>query len=380
MHKPLKVVYITPDLYMEGGGVKTFLKTLVYCLDRQQIDTIIVTNHATDADSKDFEALGASVYCRVKNIQSLSEQGNVMEITQWIIEMLNILRPDIVHTQLFWGDTLGRIAAARVGIPVIVSTEQNINLNEDEKHRKIKQRLANLTDSVVCVSEAVRSYSRDIDKIPAHLLRVISNSILLQDYGFNYLDNIEQHEEFVYVGRLEPQKNPVLLIEAFAAIACNRPNCNLSIIGDGRLIEQCLDKVRTLGLSGQVKFLGYKHNPWIYAPPGSIFVLSSDFEGLPFAVLEAMAVGHLCVLPDVASIPEMAEAGSEAVLYESGHQDKLIASMMFALEMTQEQRYRMIKAARKKVEKDFDAYRMADNYLNLYLSLYSRKGRGNEIV
>lgn len=377
MSKRLKIVHITPDLHLGGGGVKTFLKTLFHCLDREQTEIIIVTNQADESDRKDFEVLGITVFSRLMTTQFQLDQGNALEITQWIIGTLKKLQPDIVHTHLFWGDTLGRQAAVRVGVPVIISTEHNTNLNENEKHRNIKRRLAHLTDCVVCVSEAVREYSREIDKIPDDRMTVIYNSILLEEYEFNCDLKNRKQNEFVYVGRLELQKKPLLLIEAFAAIAFERSNCRLYIIGDGSLMEQCLDKVKTLGLSECVKFLGYQQKPWSWVSKGSIFVLSSDFEGFGIVILEAMASGHLCILPQIGGIPEIAKPALEAIFYEAGNRDCLIDSMRFVLDMPEEQRVEIVKAAKKKVERDFDAYQMSSKYLNLYHKLYLQKKSNN---
>ena len=112
MPKRLKLVHITPDLHLGGGGVKTFLKTLFRCLSREQTESIIVTNQANQSDRKDFEDLGVSVISRLKTAQSQLDRGNALEITQWMIGTLKKLQPDLVHTHLFWGDTLGRQAAA----------------------------------------------------------------------------------------------------------------------------------------------------------------------------------------------------------------------------------------------------------------------------
>lgn len=375
MSKRLKIVHVTPDLYLGGGGIKTFLKTLFYCLDAKLTENIIVTNQSDESDRKYFEALGVSVFSRLMNAQSQLDEGNALEIIQWMIGTLKKLQPDIVHTHLFWGDTLGRQAAFRVGVPVIVSTEHNTNVNENEKHRKIKRRLAHVTDCVVCISEAVRNYSREIDKIPDDRMTVIYNSIILEEYEFNCDLKNRRQSEFVYVGRLEPQKNPLLLIESFAAIAFERPDCHLSIIGDGSLMEQCLDKVKVLELSTLVEFFGYKQNPWLGISQGNIFVLSSDFEGFGIVILEAMASGHLCILPKIGGIPEIANTGSEAIFYEAGNRDSLIDSMRSALNMPEEQRVEMIKMARERVTKNFDAYQMSEKYLNLYRKLFLTKKR-----
>lgn len=371
MTKQLKIVHVTPDLRLGGGGVKTFLQNLFRCLRQEEAVNIILTNQSEEPDRQDFQALGIPVCSRL--MQSQSIPGNILEITQWMIKALQQLQPDIVHTHLFWGDTLGRQAAVRAGVPIIVTTEHNTNVDENENHRKIKRRLAQVTDCVICVSKAVRTYSREIDQIPDDLLITIHNSIIFEDYQFQGWVNSKATNKFVYVGRLEPQKNPLLLLDAFTSVAIAHPECHLSIIGNGSLMELCQTYVNTQGLSEQVDFLGYQQKPWLRVPKGSVFVLPSNFEGFGIVVLEAMASGHLCILPSVGGLPEIAKANSEVLFYPAGNQDKLSDAMQLALDMPETQRLSMVKAARMRVERDFNAHVMANKYLNIYQTLYSAK-------
>ncbi|AOY80309.1 glycosyltransferase [Moorena producens JHB] len=375
MPKPLTIVHIIPELNLKGGGVNTFIKTLIYCLVDQQnkniIKNIIVTNQSDELDRKDFQALGTPVFSRL--MASQLDQGKPLEIIQWMTQILKQLQPDLVNTHLFWADTLGRKAAVSAGVPVIITRECNVNLNETAKHRKIKRDLANITDCIVCNAEAVRKYADEVEGIPPHCLEVIHNGVLLEKYECDCSYDHQKPLEFVYVGRLEPQKNPLLLINAFAAIIVDYPDCRLSIIGDGSLKEECLNQVKTLGLSEYVRFLGYNKKPWDWVNPGSVSILTSSFEGLPNAVLEAMAAGIICIVPKLAVMSEIAKAGSELIIYEVGNQNKLIEAMKFLLEMTPEEKLLMIRAARTRVEQDFDAHKMADKYLNLYQTIYRNK-------
>lgn len=377
MNRRLKVVHIIPELDLSiTGGVGTFVQTLLRCLCQETTENLVVAYRSNESNRKYFKDLGIPVLSRLND--SEGEDGNALQVTKWIIGTLKQIQPDIVHTNTFWGDTLGRQAALGAGVPVIVSTEHTTNLDESPKQREIKRRLAKVTDCVICVSEAVRKYSCEVEGIPNERLAVIYNGLLLEEYEFHSCCHIRRPTEFVYVGRLEPPKAPLRLIEAFATVTAVRYDCRLSVIGDGSLMEQCQNKVQALGLSEHVKFLGHTQEPWDCVLQGSIFILSSDFEGFPRSALEAMASGYLCVLPNVGGIPEMVKAGSEAVLYEVGNQDKMIDSMRFVLEMTEEQQIQMIEAARARVERDFDAYKMADKYLKLYQKLYLKKKNETE--
>ena len=119
---------------------------------------------------------------------------------------------------------------------------------------------------------------------------VIPNSIYIKNIAaYSFLGN--RDKVIVNVGRLHPQKNQNLLIEAFSKIASNYPEYNLVIFGDGEL--QCVleAKIRNLNLSTRVKILPPTKDIFSKIYRASIFVLSSDFEGMPNALMEAMALG-----------------------------------------------------------------------------------------
>ncbi len=98
------------------------------------------------------------------------------------------------------------------------------------------------------------------------------------------------------VGRLEPRKRPDLLVDAFAKIQ-QQVAAQLWICGDGPLREAVKRQIQQLGLTRSVKILGFSENPFAVMKQATLFVLSSDTEGLPNALIEAQALG----LPAVAT-------------------------------------------------------------------------------
>jgi glycosyltransferase involved in cell wall biosynthesis len=138
-------------------------------------------------------------------------------------------------------------------------------------------------------------------------------------------------------------------------------------------MKECREHVQQLGISTRVSFLGYKRKPWNCVSPGSVFVLSSAFEGFAIAVLEAMACGHLCILPNIGPLEEMFERDVHALFYETNELTGLIAAMRSALQLPRRQSDHMITAARRRVQSAFDARRMANEYFRLYSQLCAGK-------
>lgn len=102
----------------------------------------------------------------------------------------------------------------------------------------------------------------------------------------------------VSVGRLHEQKNIPLLIDAFAKIADEFPKCILENYGDGQLREMLQQKIDQLGLTDRIKLQSARKDVFDAIRTARLFVLSSDFEGMPNALMEAMALGLPCVATD----------------------------------------------------------------------------------
>jgi glycosyltransferase involved in cell wall biosynthesis len=372
--KKLKIVHIIPELNRKiMGGIGRFLESLLIHIDRQNTENLVVT-YKSDLSARKYyqNNLGVNVYSLLEH--SHLPDKNAIETTQWLINILKETKPDVVHTHYFWADILGIKASSITKIPVIISTNHNVHLDETEQQQRIKKTLTRKIDQIVCVSKSVKKYAEEIDKIPDYLLTLIYNGLSLKDYPFHSLkDGLAENSTFVYVSRLEPQKAPFRLIEAFNLFQKKGYNTQLLIIGEGSLRQECEYKVEELNLTKKVKFLGYQSQPWQKVSERSIFILTSDFEGLPFSVLEAMASGCLCILPNLESLLEIAIKDIEAIFYQAGNIDNLLEVMELCSKMSLHKKQQIIKKAREKVEKNFDIKEMANQYLQLYQELYSRK-------
>ncbi|HOP11171.1 MAG TPA: glycosyltransferase family 4 protein [Oscillospiraceae bacterium] len=118
------------------------------------------------------------------------------------------------------------------------------------------------------------------------------------------------HKDIVAVGRLEPQKNFPMLIRAFARIADDFPNENLVIYGKGKLKEELAELAKKIGLSDRIRFPGNVPDIAEKIKNARLFVLSSDWEGLPNALMESMAIG----LPVIAT--DCAGGGARALIHD----------------------------------------------------------------
>lgn len=126
---------------------------------------------------------------------------------------------------------------------------------------------------------------------------VIANPIKIADERFSTVSSIRD-KRIVSVGRLVDRKNHKYLIEAFATIINEFPEYTLEIYGEGELRNQLEMQIEMLGLKEKVLLKGNKDNIFECIYAASLFVLPSESEGMPNALIEAMALGVPCISTD----------------------------------------------------------------------------------
>lgn len=176
--------------------------------------------------------------------------------------------------------------------------------------------LYNLVGKIVCVSEGIRTELIQKFTISAKRLIVISNGInnrVIAEKSTQSIPSVFQQafnrKVVVFCGRLAEQKNPLALLEVIEK-PLRTGSFNLIIIGDGPLREKMMQRCAELGLmyystdkqlwadtEATIYFTGFQDNPFALISKASLFVLTSDFEGYPLIVCEALA----CGLPVIAT-------------------------------------------------------------------------------
>jgi len=134
------------------------------------------------------------------------------------------------------------------------------------------------------------------------------------------------------VGRLSEQKNHANLLKAFAIARADRP-LKLIVIGEGPLEHELKHLALELGVADDVDFLGYQSAPGRFYHAADLFVLSSDFEGLPLSIMEALSCGLQVVSTNCPSGPdELLEGGSHGVLVPVANPQGLADGILHALD------------------------------------------------
>ncbi|MDO8621780.1 MAG: glycosyltransferase [bacterium] len=343
------------------GGAEQLVLDVCRRLDRKRFNCTVVAIVAGGPMRAEFHEAGIAT--EVVGKPSKLGVGAIRKLT----EFLRVERPDIVHTHLFGGDTWGRIAAFRAGVPHVVSTEHNINHDEGFVKRLVKRRLAARTERIIGVSDAVRNYSIRIDRTPPGKIMVIPNGVDLERFRPQ-----PRHEggriRFMSVGRLVPQKGHDVLLDALAVLRDTLSSASLTIVGDGPLRPHLEAQARTYHIQDRIQFLGFRRDlPDLYAR-ADIVVLPSRWEGFGMAAIEASACGLPVVASAVGGLRE-AVIDQETGVLVPPEEPKLLAEAMRDLAIDRPRQALLGHAGRRHVERNFDINRVTQRYAELYESL-----------
>lgn len=233
------------------------------------------------------------------------------------------------------------------------------------KRRKASARYAAM-DRIVAVSGEIRDELVAELNVPSTKVSIIRNGIdlaFVERQGADVAESPWRDDASVLlgVGRLVPQKNFELLIEAFALASRQRP-LRLAILGDGPdgAREALLDRARSLGVADDVWLPGHVANPYPYYRRASLFVLSSRWEGMSNALLEAMACGcPVVAVKSAVGSAEILDRGKYGQLADTtapALADAILATLNERVPAEQ-----LIARAR-----EFDLTRSLENYVTLF--------------
>lgn len=169
----------------------------------------------------------------------------------------------------------------------------------------------------------------------------------------------------IVVGTLKPQKGHRYLLETLPEVIAQCPELHLLVVGDGELRTELETQARRLGLDGHVHFLGNRGDVPALLAASDYFVLPSLWEGLPMALIEAMAGGLPVIATEVSGTRQVMLPGETGLLVPPGDVDRLRAALL-QLVTNPEQARSMGAAARRRVSAAFSAQQQAAEHVALY--------------
>lgn len=299
-----------------------------------------------------------------------------------IARFLRARKVEILHTHNLAPLLYGGLAARLLGPwrPAVVYSEHNQIYRAGEKARGRFARYVRLADEVVAVSHDLRRTLVDGLRI-APPVRVLHNGIdpsVFEGAGAGGVGReLGRREGEFLVGTavvLSEQKGIRYLLEAARLVRDADPTVRFAIAGDGPLRAELEEQARALALGDTVRFLGYRRDvPQLIAALDA-YVLPSLWEGLPLALLEALAGGKPILATTVGGNPEVVTDGENGLLF-APRDPEAIARAVLAIRRDAALRERMRVANVAKFRRGFSVASMAGAHLELYRELAVRRGR-----
>src|SRR5262245_1885772 len=379
MFKPRVLHLITS---FEVGGTERQAIELLKRIDRRRFDVRLAAVRLEGPLYREVATLFPRVpLFPLTSFYNANAARQLMRLRDWMISE----RANILHAHDFYTGLLGAAAGRLAGIRVIVC-QRHMRLSDRRAHEWGTRLMHRLAHRVLVNSEAIRDHILAGGHIAPEKIVVIRNGLsdaveraasdndrrakqraaLLRELNLN-----EGAKLIGLVGRLQPVKGHRYFIEAASRIAAVEPNAHLLLVGDGALRGEIEEQATRLGVNDRVHLLGARNDAALIAAGFDVAALASLHEGMPNAVLEAMAAGAPVVATAVGGTTELVIDGATGFLAPPADAEALARRILDALR-NPECSARMAEQGRRRVLSQFSMRRMVESveerYENLRLS------------
>lgn len=324
----INVLFIINDLKI--GGAEKMMLYLIAGLDKSVYNPVVCTLLDRGEYRQFLSDRGVKYYTL--------EMQSYFKIPLALFKLLKIIADEnitIIHSYLFYSDLMARAAGFLARTPVVITSMRNIDLWRKPYHIFIDSLTYGLSSAIISNSLAGALRLSNVEKIPPEKIKVVYNAIKLEEYvpGSSY-----SRKEFrnsigagpddyiiVTVARLEEQKDHLTLLKA-ARIICDMlskkkgaafaSGVKFVLAGGGALMDELKQAADKLGLTENVIFLGTRTDIRDILHSSDMFLLTSIYEGIPNAILEAQACGVPVVATDVGGVSEIIIDNFNGVLCE----------------------------------------------------------------
>lgn len=284
------------------GGMETYIHNMVdqLILDKYGFDLLTVFDDV--ADKEYFERKSINIYkitnFSINPLKHFLQLKSIINANKYYAIYLNLMDAGAYYTAKI---------AKMYGLKIIVHSH-NDNCDRKLLHNMYKHKLSHISDLRLACSKRAGEFffGKDIFYVipnsfsfKRYLYNESDRQSIRNDYGFNNNDLVLLH-----IGRMKQQKNPLFLIDLFYNISRIYNNSYLIYIGDGDLKDKIVNRINQIDnktgyvFSKHIKFIGTIDNNNIpkYLSSSDAFILPSNYEGLPFTLLEAQVNGLKCYI------------------------------------------------------------------------------------
>lgn len=357
------------------GGAARHVELLIRMIDRERFDVSVLTvDDPESAFVARLESLGIPVIgLRIKRaFHPLSDIRALVQV--W--RLMRRHRFDLVHCHAAKAGLLGRVAGRLAGNETFLYTPHGFYFNygitflKRFAHIALERLLGHLTSRIVATAPREGAQIVELDLVEPERVSIIPNAVDTRAFRPRPVPDgpIDAGRMVVgMVGRMDPPKDPFTFLEAARKVLARFPAAHFVLVGDGILMRPARKHAESLGIADSVEFLGYREDIQTVLNRFDVNVLSSRWEGLPYALVEGMALGKVAVGPDISGCTDLIQHGKNGFLFPVGDHETLSCQLTRLLGDA-ELRGRMGRAAREFVVSRHSADLWIKRIEGLYLS------------
>lgn len=312
--KPRLLMIITKG---DLGGAQTHLYDLCRHI-KEQYDVHVIIGEDGPLYEK-LQQISIAVHIIPSLNRYLSSQHDLQAFKE-ISSLIKQLKPDLVAAHSSKAGILGRISAARLGVPCVFTAHgwaftEGVSPFKRFVYRTAESWVARRTDRIICVSDYDRNLALNNQVASPEKLVIIHNGISMAEKS----NNVKPGKELrlIMVARFCEPKDHKLLLQAVAGINTERAFI-LQLVGEGPNLVKSQELAQQLGIAHKVEFLGPRRDVPALLQQADIFILSSRWEGFPITILEAMQTGLPVLCSDVGGCKEAVLEGNTGFLVPRG--------------------------------------------------------------
>lgn len=371
-------------LWSKYSGNVTSVNDLVLGFDKERFNVIFIYLRGYGDEKNLLKEAGYEVFY-LSNIERINTfRFSILFKLARILKEHNV---DIIHCHAHKSTVYGTVAAVLAKTPVVMAHVHGLGRSRNFRRKLMNFLLFKKINRIVPVAESVRE---DVLKnnwsVPEEKITVLENSI---DYG-RFADVSISKEDakrilglpsdaFVFgtIGRLAPTKGLLYLIEAFPKVKEQKPSAHLVLFGDGPCRAEIEQQASNMSCRDSIHFLGHRDNIEQLLRGMDVFVLSSVAEGMPRAILEAMAAGVPCIATEVGGIPEIISGNNVGVLVPPKDSEALTEAMVNITNITDEKLEKQVVKAQNRVRQFYSHQVVREKVRKLYESELKTSYKGS---
>lgn len=369
--RPNRIVFVLSK-YAVGGAEKQLANLIAARPERARpwdVVTITLTKPRSDDVRRRFEAAGA------RNVL-VDREATSFPVFLWrLIRELRRLRPRIVSTLLDSSvGAWGRLAALLAGVPVIVHSDRGLIPEGTRAHRLLRPLLDRATDRFLPNADAIADRLAR-NGVPRSKIRVMHNGVDLHVFDPERATCLRDSwgidadaTVLGFLGRIAPVKRVDVLLDAVRRLREDERPDQLVLAGDGASLPEIRATVEgDPWLREHARLIGTIDDAPAFLASIDYLVLSSEAEGFPNVVLEAMAMGKPVVATAVSDVPFL--LGDTGILAAPSDVDSLARALATVQTMTPAERAILGRRARERAKREFDIAVCAERFWGAHLEL-----------